>query len=377
LSLLQMAAETILGFFLQHYWKLQDPSKDSETTSLQQPSRESEVKRATVLLQEYVIRHQQQIQNVTISPLSQQPVHHDGNKGCDQTSFQSKQNDDYENDIESLDESEDWMTDNMYACLVQNPVASKRRKALSISDRCDKSEPSFSPSNIDRSQDRFIHEKYDNDDLSQSILDEFVDTVPQDIVYHVILDWLIWGNSACDSSGSSSSSCGAIFDYYQASLSTRTAPISSKSPIFMIPKYLCQHYPGLANAILTHLVEYRLCHIAEESSNILARWVQDHLEFWQSYASYLPLTWLAQRLELEDPLRLSIERIVLGKNASYDQMQNQQPRQEEIASKSLSSIQEQELTSASCCYPRNAIHSWQLVDSWEPCSIGTLPGHAV
>jgi Las1-like len=387
LSLLQMAGETILGFFLQHYWKLMDTSNDAKTKlPSQQHARELEIKRATALLQRYAIEKQQQ--NMSSSSSSRQ-LHSQvkllQSDNDTVTSFQREQDDDFEKDIESNDEeSEDWMTDNMYACLVQNPVTTKRRKIQIIKNNDEKKEPS--PNSTDHNENRTSLNTNNNndddddiDDICQSILDEFVETVPQDIAYHVVLHWLIWGKSACDDNDDSDTYCGAIFEFYPSNLSTSTPTDTNTLPIFIVPQYLCQHYPGFATTILTHLVEYRLCHPKEENSNILVKWVQDQIEFWYSNASYLPLTWLIQRLELDDPLRHLIEKIKLKKDTKDNDDQHQeQTLEEELPSILPSSPKEQKQEGTPWLQSKNSIQSpWQLVESWEPCSIGSLPGYAV
>ena len=174
-------------------------------------------------------------------------------------------------------------------------------------------------------------------------------TLPQDVVYEAIVSIFVWGRS--DSVGLLLSTIGD--EVYKPLL-----------------KQLCLVWPGLFTAIMIHCVEYRLVHQEKQKGlddNIsndylagkqcpLAQWMRRNSDFLQSIKTDFPIRSLCARLEHGNELRQALENIFPKGNGNVVMPEG---------------VQVQEANGM------DTFSNWSIVETWDSCTIGCLPGHTI
>lgn len=155
------------------------------------------------------------------------------------------------------------------------------------------------------------------------IADSFVTTIQQDMAYHVSIDYLVWNHD-------------------EDVLTTRKPQLYQT-----LFQRICQVWPGYASTFVTHCVEYYLLYPSRDEK--VAEWVEAIILFNTTKIQTLPLRGLLKRLNKD------------GNESSH--LVN-------VLKKAYQETQGQVIT-------KIAETDWCLVEDWEACAIGSLPGHAI
>ena len=360
LSQLRLAAHTVLGFFLEKYWQ----------SSLSTNRQELLDAGKQMLLSYFNIAPlQQELQSSKCSVMSEnhKPCNPDPAQNANAIMLQDAKNsgcesdnDDDENvaDENPLDDGEEdddedadnaWLADNYFAALARESRASKKAKYDNTQLAVAILEPRSTrvakiPRRLESGSELETDKKTaatPKAKVSMSSVLLLLKSLPQDVAYQVIVSFFIWGDG---------DSIGLLL---QSSDSQ-----SSYQPLL---EHLCQAWPGLLPALLTHAVEYRRLHDGRVASTNtddcsacpLSQWLQHNSSFFQQHASAIPVHSLCARLDQGSPLRRALQDLYVGVNFVAGNSLNESPAAEAI--------------------PQN----WSVAEDWEPCTIGCLAGRTV
>jgi len=161
---------------------------------------------------------------------------------------------------------------------------------------------------------------------SLEIANLFVGEVKQDVAYFVVVDYMVWSDK------------DQIFTM-------------EKPQLFrVLLRQICEAWPGFAITFITHCVEYYILHPSHSST--IASWVE------------IILFDISRKIEIF-PLNSLLKRLLSDENNAESLIH--------VLMKALG----KEVNTAERNQKDTTITNWTLVEDWEPCTIGSLPGYAV